>query len=264
MASIKKWKESKIAHGIIHSRLTSWKYFPEYINQVLLDYPGYIFRGQRSEHWKLESTIDRLSKKLPQDEQNNTADFVFATFVYAARGRRGPNPPKLEKKGWWALGQHHGLATPLLDWTTSPYVAAFFAYAEDREDGDGDATVWAIHGYSITEKSEEKSKTTDADNTDKKLIELINPLTDENARLVNQSCRFLYLPENTEIEDWVTNNFEKKENSYVLIKITIPAADREFALISLNRMNINYLSLFPDLYGASKHSNLALEIPKYG
>ena len=42
---------------------------------------------------------------------------------------------------WLALMQHHGAPTRLLDFTWSPYVAAFLAL----ERAVDDAAVWAIH-----------------------------------------------------------------------------------------------------------------------
>jgi hypothetical protein len=43
--------------------------------------------------------------------------------------------------GWWQLMQHHFARTRLLDWTLSPYAAAYFAA---KDDGDKDGAIWMV------------------------------------------------------------------------------------------------------------------------
>ena len=61
------------------------------------------------------------------------------------------------------------------------------------------------------------------------------------------------------IEDWVAQQFEASTTA-VLLKIEIPDEDRLTCLRTLERMNINHLSLFPDPSGASRYTNLKLEL----
>ena len=87
-------------------------------------------------------------------------------------------------------------------------------------------------------------------------------MSDENARLVSQGGLFTRAPDGVPLDDWVRANF-KGEKKAILAKFTVPNGDREDCLRSLNRMNINHLSLFPDLYGAGAFCNLDLEISNY-
>jgi len=116
-----------VTNGISTEHLDSWSEFVELVHDKV-DYDQYIWRGQRSEKWRLEPTFERVVPDWLYSD--NELDGVRARhlegFKLASRGRRGINPPMPSNDDeWWALGQHHGLATPLLDWSLSPYVAAF-------------------------------------------------------------------------------------------------------------------------------------------
>src|SRR5271165_7469013 len=114
------------------------------------------WRGQKDPSWPLASCFERIilnwsgghrsgaSKVYPYDNRymrnGGTVwekGFIqemrvryLQDFKQAASGLRGPNPAVLDDDQWWALGRHFGLVTPLLDWTDSPYIAAFFALSE--------------------------------------------------------------------------------------------------------------------------------------
>lgn len=139
-------------HGVVSLDLSMWIVFPIVIS--IFAGPnmrhGLVFRGQRDATWRLESTLDRLLRAEGVDtvERNSVLTRHLEHFKRAVRGRRGPNPARLQDEDdWWALGQHHDLATPLLDWTESPYVGAFFAF-EKQGPGENQSARRVVFGLS--------------------------------------------------------------------------------------------------------------------
>jgi hypothetical protein len=181
------------------------------------------------------------------------------SFKRAARGRRGLNPAILSENDWWALGQHFGLATPLLDWTRSPFAAAYFAFEEVSSGTNKSRVVYGLDERAVEQRSKELLGGLSYEQGRPLVIEFVDPMSDENQRLVSQSGLFTRAPIGTPIEQWVASAFEGSLAA-VLLKIEIPDSDRVMCLRALNRMNINHLSLFPDLGGASRSTNLRLEL----
>lgn len=281
-------KESDITDGFGTITFSSWDSFYDHINKEMTDYNTYIWRGQRCDNWKLESKFDREIIKLKKTSDTFLKEYL-ERFKFASRGRRGPNPSTItDENDWWALGQHYGLITPLLDWTISPYVASYFAFVGVGNPQTKYRTVFALHKPSVENIVHENSKSAKSkrDKTFKELgvnsdgvmgglmsaiyedqaapeVEFIRPFSDDNPRLLNQGGLFTRLKKGNDIISWVMSNFNGESTRYTLMKFLIPNKDREQCLKSLNRMNINHLTLFPDLYGASIFCNLSVSINRY-
>ncbi len=268
MARPQRWEVSSINDGVMEVKLSSWKYFHDYVVQEMLRFSHYIWRGQRDSAWALESSLYRLMRDKKRANKNSIAKAHLAKFKMAARGRRGANPDKIvDDNEWWALGQHQGLATPLLDWTESPFVALYFAFEKSDAPISKRRSVWSL-GNVTTKNNALKSALAEAQNN--KLVgesyltlDRFRPTLDENARLVAQAGLFTRGPLGVTVDDWVKTYYADQNDGAMLLKITIPDDGRHDCLKTLNKMNINHLTLFPDIYGTTQHCNKAIEINKY-
>jgi hypothetical protein len=94
-----------------------------------------------------------------------------------------------------------------------------------------------------------------------KELKLYCPSTNENRRLHSQGGLHVYTPSDISVEEWVRvhHSLCPRPSLPLLTKILIPDSERKQILTGLNKMNINYMTLFPDFEGAAKHCNLALD-----
>lgn len=276
MADRDNWETTGFQNGILTVKLSSWKYYADFVHDELLTNKQYIFRGQREVSWELQPTLYRtIFNSVDEKYYGPFAITHLFKFKYAMRGRRGTNPKELNENEWWALGQHYGLKTVLLDWTESPFVASFFAFSKARSRNTDRRIVYAISlkhivdkSYEIEKKQKEMWKGLEEIHGNTPftykgpIVEFINPLSDDNARLVNQRGVFTRVHDFISLEKWVEINFRGETSSRIMIKIIIPdkGNDRELFLRYLDKMNINYHSLFPDLHGAAEYCNMDIEI----
>lgn len=247
------------------TRVASWRKLPDLLEEPFFNRPNtqLIFRGHRRYDWPLTPSLGRLDPRSIITTE--LADAQLRLFRRAVRGRVSDRTlvDGGEEYELWSVGQHHGLMTPLLDWTYSPYVALFFAFErEDRRQGELDNPYRALYVLNKT-YVEAEDKCPD--------VSVLEPRKDDHGRLVNQAGLFTYSAYDNTLENSLINSLrdevlgdvsedEENEEAAVLAqyicKIYIPNEERAECLRHLRMMNVHHASLFPDLLGAAQYCNV--------
>ncbi len=226
-----------------------------------------VFRGHRRYDWSMTPTLGRLAPSGIITQR--LADDQLTLFRQAIRGRTTDHVLLVDEKQedeLWSVGQHHGLMTPLLDWTYSPYVALFFAFSKEDQNDEKDNPYRVVYVLN-------KSFVADDDRCPD--IRVFEPKKDDYGRLVSQAGLFTFSPYDATIEnrlaeilgsdefdDYELRAASEEEETEIIAKyickIYIKNEDRQGCLKHLRRMNVHHASLFPDLIGASDYCNICI------
>jgi FRG domain len=239
--------------------LKSWEEFQERAEQF--DDPNrkvwdeIWFRGQADAQWPLHTTLERRSGKirfvaeylrLIGEIKPAIESFGGVDFQLPAREEIEIRCRQYDLFHWFLLDaitymahlRHGGFPSPLLDWTSSPYVAAYFAFSRAKHNGEV-----AVYAY------RERPNNMKIGGSNLPQILSFGPLLKTHKRHFRQQSRYTIC---VRFEDgqWLFKPHDEvfgmkdDRNQDLLWKMTIPASDREKALHHFDKFNLNEFTLF--------------------
>lgn len=206
----------------------------------------YLFRGQKGP-WRLRTAFHRSGRYDLHRFLNEDIQLLHKRLSARTKHLFNLNIPD-ENGAFFNLIQHHGYPTPLLDWTYSPYVAAFFAYRgiSNKMAADADpAEKVRIH---VLDQFQWK---TDLNQvfmllTTAPHLSVGEFMAVENDRTVPQQAAST-VTNLDDIETYIRTK-ETGEKKY-LWAIDLPVRERKLVVQELSYMGITAGSLFPGLDG---------------
>lgn len=220
-----------------------WAGFKQYVDK--LKGGNELFRGQK-EPWRLRTAYHRSGRANMARFMSYDIPQLYRHLSHRTRHFFNLNNND-ENGAFYGLIQHHGYPTPLLDWTLSPYVAAFFAFRQITADElmREDATKKVVRIFVFDQ---------DKWQTDNRVVNIASAFPNitvlkllalENDRTLPQQAVSLF-SNIDDLEAWIY----RKDGQELLQAIDIPWTERTKVMRELRYMGITAGAMFPGLDGA--------------
>ncbi|RJF95028.1 FRG domain-containing protein [Noviherbaspirillum saxi] len=246
--------------------VTNWNEFVALSSEL----DGWAFRGQQDARWALLSSLSRYLNAFIPDRSTWRSREERAIRIFRRKAHNYLLDPGVLDNDLrcLALMQHHGAPTRLLDFTKSPFVAAFFAL----ENAVGDAAVYALNTPKLWTAMPASAPGLSRDK--------IDPRRDHNFEryFLQNNADLLWIGEPEEMDrrlvaqsgtmvvpgvlDKSLNQIldEYRVDGSLIKKLVLSQTMREQAMKALYRMNITNATLFPDLDGLARSIRVELEV----
>lgn len=245
--------------------LSRWSEFVEHTDAL----QGWAFRGHVCADWPLVPSLTRRLQEFSPESRlwplrEARAMRVFRRKAHIYLQDRTALDDDLR---CLALMQHHGAATRLLDFTKSPFVAAFFAL----ESASSDVAVFALNTPDLWHRSPDFDPALARAQVDPRVpgnferyfsgnklpLLWFGEPSEMDSRLVAQSGLFVLPGVLDQPLDAILGHYGGSGS--LLTKFVLPLSMRDEAMRALYRMNVTYATLFPDLDGLARSVSYELE-----
>lgn len=227
--------------------IDSWSGYKIWVGSTIRVGAQYYYRGQQQVSWKLQSSFHRYSEKTGITMLDYLDRIIpdVAYYVSATEDKPIDIHNEIAFGTLLARLQHHGFPTPLLDWTFSPYIAAYFALKDIDPHIPNTGSV-AIHIFDFNLWAQTFQPHSGLRET-VPFVSAFRPHAKNNPRMIQQMA----VSTATNIPDLGQYLISKGSatGKIFLYQANLPVSERKLIMNELNLMGINSMTMFPDFDG---------------